>query len=575
MLVRRLAVAVALAVSSSGSVVAEEPTLLLPAESVVNWTAPPYWSPPEAVAREKSTDVGALGTMAIEAVPTGPLPFFGITPCRLVDTRPPNGFTGAYGPPILAANATRDFDLNSVPHCPGVPVSAQAYSLNVTVTETTGPGDVRLWPTGSPPLVPVSTQNWAAANVTIANAAVVPAGTNGSITVLVAGSATHLIIDINGYYAPQTVVNSVNGLSGAVTLSPGSNVSIQTVGGPLFISAPNLWSLSGNSTSPGNFLGTTNLQPLEFRVNGQRAFRIEPAWNIVAGANVNAITAGVVGGTIGGGGNTDFPNIVSDNFGTVSGGTNNRAGDGAGTTADAFGATIAGGLHNIASRSRSVVSGGISNHATGTDSTISGGNTNTASGQGAIVPGGSANTAQGDFSFAAGRGANAVHQGAFIWADSTGAAVASTNTNQFVVRAGGGIWFGTNSSVSIPAGRFINTSTGAHLTTTGVWTNNSDRAAKENLQPVDGNDLLTRLVSLPVLTWSYKSDKGSIRHIGPMAQDFAAAFRVGNDDRSIGTVDAEGVALAAIQALYEMVKEKEGEIEALKVRLSKLETRVD
>jgi hypothetical protein len=238
MFARRLSVA-ALALFSFGSAAAQEPTRLLPSEPVPNWTAPPYWSPPSAAALEKLKESGVLEPMAVEAVPTGPLPFFGITPCRLVDTRPSQGFTGAYGPPILAANATRDFDLNSAPHCPGVPANAEAYSLNVTLTETAGPGDVRLWPTGTPPLN-VSTQNWAAANVTIANAAIVPAGTNGSITVQVAGSNTHIIIDINGYYAPVGIVNTINGLFGAVTLSAGSNVAITPSGNTLTIAAPNV-----------------------------------------------------------------------------------------------------------------------------------------------------------------------------------------------------------------------------------------------------------------------------------------------------------------------------------------------
>jgi hypothetical protein len=160
---------------------------------IPNWAAPATWSAPRP--SEGLTTMGAV---------TSPLPFIGITPCRLVDTRPSQGFTGAYGPPILVANATRDFDLNSAPQCPSVPASAQAYSLNITVTETAGPGDIRIWPTGTAPLN-VSTQNWAAANVTIANAAIVPAGTNGSVTVQIAGSNTHLIIDVNGYYAPAGV----------------------------------------------------------------------------------------------------------------------------------------------------------------------------------------------------------------------------------------------------------------------------------------------------------------------------------------------------------------------------------
>lgn len=197
-----------------------------PSDPVPNWAAPPYWTPPRAIELEKLKESGVLSPETVETVPTGPLPFFGIQPCRIVDTRPSSGFTGAYGPPAMAANASRDFDLNSAPHCPGIPVNAEAYSINVTVTETTGLGDIRLWPTGSPPAIPVSTQNWPTAGLSLANAAVVPAGTGGSITAYVAGSSTHLIIDINGYYAPISIVNTVNGLSGAVTLAAGTNISI-------------------------------------------------------------------------------------------------------------------------------------------------------------------------------------------------------------------------------------------------------------------------------------------------------------------------------------------------------------
>ncbi len=63
-------------------------------------------------------------------------------------------------------------------------------------------------------------------------------------------------------------------------------------------------------------------------------------------------------------------------------------------------------------------------------------------------------------------------------------------------------------------------------------------------------------------TWSYKSQDPSIRHIGPMAQDFAEAFQVGEDSKHITTVDADGVALAAIQGLNEIVKERNMQLEA-------------
>ena len=101
----------------------------------------------------------------------------------------------------------------------------------------------------------------------------------------------------------------------------------------------------------------------------------------------------------------------------------------------------------------------------------------------------------------------------------------------------------------------------------------SDCNAKENFAPVDRHDILARLATIPVETWNYKSQSLTIRHIGPMAQDFAAAFDVGEDNKHINMVDAFGVALASIQALYEMVQKKDAKISALEQRLKELQSR--
>ena len=74
-----------------------------------------------------------------------------------------------------------------------------------------------------------------------------------------------------------------------------------------------------------------------------------------------------------------------------------------------------------------------------------------------------------------------------------------------------------------------------------------------------------------VETWSYKSQDPSIRHMDPMAQDFYAAFGLSADETHISTVDADGVALAAIQGLYQIVKEQEAQIGELEARLAELE----
>ena len=78
--------------------------------------------------------------------------------------------------------------------------------------------------------------------------------------------------------------------------------------------------------------------------------------------------------------------------------------------------------------------------------------------------------------------------------------------------------------------------------------------------------VLDELASLPISTWRYKWDAPDIRHLGPMAQDFAAAFGLGEDERVIDTIDADGVNMAATQALYRRVRALEARVAALEKR---------
>ncbi|HSU32121.1 MAG TPA: hypothetical protein VLJ11_12885 [Bryobacteraceae bacterium] len=126
---------------------------------------------------------------------TGALQLHPVSPCRVVDTRG-YGFSGAFGPPSLAAGATRSF---TIPGSCGIPPNAKAYALNMTVVPTGFLGYLTTWPTGQPQPY-VSTLNSYTGTV-LANAALVPAGTDGAISVFVTDN-TDLIIDINGYFAP-------------------------------------------------------------------------------------------------------------------------------------------------------------------------------------------------------------------------------------------------------------------------------------------------------------------------------------------------------------------------------------
>jgi hypothetical protein len=95
----------------------------------------------------------------------------------------------------------------------------------------------------------------------------------------------------------------------------------------------------------------------------------------------------------------------------------------------------------------------------------------------------------------------------------------------------------------------------------------SDRALKANFGSVDPTDMLRRVRELPLAAWNDARDDPGVRHIGPVAQDFAALFRVGADERHIHPLDGQGVALAAIQGLTR-------EIEALQTEQIRLSARI-
>jgi trimeric autotransporter adhesin len=122
----------------------------------------------------------------------------------------------------------------------------------------------------------------------------------------------------------------------------------------------------------------------------------------------------------------------------------------------------------------------------------------------------------------------------------------------------------------------------ANITTNGtfnglIFNPTCDRAAKEQFTAVEPRQVLEKVAALPLSEWSYKADTPT-RHLGPMAQDFHAAFGLGTDDKHIATVDADGVALAAIQGLNQKLEEqlraKDTELKALKQRLDALEQRL-
>ena len=133
------------------------------------------------------------------------------------------------------------------------------------------------------------------------------------------------------------------------------------------------------------------------------------------------------------------------------------------------------------------------------------------------------------------------------------------------MRAMGGFFFVTGGTT--PA-----TYSGATLPGgAGAWSAFSDRAGKDNIRQVNAREVLRKVAVLPIATWNWKSQDQSIRHMGPMAQDFHAAFGLGETPKGISTVDADGVALAAIQGLHQMMQQKDTKLHSQDSKISAME----
>ena len=250
----------------------------------------------------------------------------------------------------------------------------------------------------------------------------------------------------------------------------------------------------------------------------------------VGGGNSNSAAAS---GAVIGGGDTNS-NFATD--AVLGGGTTNHIAQ------TASYAVLAGGTNNTLSGEGGYIAAGGYNTLSGEGAVIDGGFNSTASGTFATIPGGYVNSAAGTYSFAAGARASAAQTGTFVWSDGSDGdtILTSSRAYQFLARASGGVTFWTNAGSTV----------GAQLAPgSGTWASASDRNLKTDVARIDDDAVLDKVAALPIERWSYKSERG-VRHVGPMAQDFYAAFRVGEDDKHITSIDEDGVALAAIKALH-------------------------
>ena len=183
-------------------------------------------------------------------------------------------------------------------------------------------------------------------------------------------------------------------------------------------------------------------------------------------------------------------------------------------------------------------------------------------------------TAMGEFTTASGTSSTAMgafastndQRGSFVYGDASTiplgfSLVQATAPNQFVVRAAGGTIF--YSSPDLSSG--VSLAPGA-----GAWASVSDVRRKENFREVDGESVLGRIARMPVREWNYRTQAASVRHLGPTAQDFRAAFGLGESDTTITTTDIDGINLLAVQALERRTREQAREIETLRAELAAL-----
>lgn len=329
-------------------------------------------------------------------------------------------------------------------------------------------------------------------------------------------------------------------------------------------------------------------------------------------------------------------------FATVLGGSGNSATHehatvvgGLRSTASGVRSIVAGGQFNRSEGGTSIVAGGYFNHAASSGAAVVGGESNCAGGLNSFAGGRSAHVrpatgTTGNCGQGVDSGDANGDEGTFNWADSsTFSAFASTGPNQFLVRADGGVLLNTTSRVSnnddlvlkaralsgdadadlrmvtrnnksaliflrdldgaitvqlpnLTAGtdRLVvggGAGGNATLSNGGTWTNASSRAFKTGFAAIDPLDVLNRVANLPISRWVYTgSEEGT--HMGPMAEDFKAAFDLAGNGKSIATVDADGVALAAIQGLNQKLESENAalraESAALRQRLDAIEARL-
>jgi hypothetical protein len=270
-------------------------------------------------------------------------------------------------------------------------------------------------------------------------------------------------------------------------------------------------------------------------------------------------------------------NWASGNYSAICGGFLNQArgdncavGGGYSNLAGNWECTVGGGYLNTANGFQSTVSGGYQNTANGHRSSSGGGMYNAANGDYSVVPGG-----QGDSTTSAAHHSMAFGRAVYVDTPYRVAFFDGTNSGRLGInrddRDSGGIAY------PIHVGTDLTNGNGAYLTNGGAWMGGSSRSFKEHFRPLDAEELLSKIRSLPVESWQFRNTNE--RHIGPVSEDFVGAFDVGvirddgsRDNKYLCPGDVAGVALAGVKELIEENQELKKAVEELKQRIADLES---
>jgi hypothetical protein len=516
---------------------AQQPRPLSP--PLKNWAAPLYWAPTPAEFEQQRVFQSIGQRIAHPDVPSsaiaqasntfafpGPMTFIAMTPCRVMDTRSSQPFTGPFGPPSLPAYGTARQVPMSSSSC-NIPVNAGAYSLNVTVVPQGPLSFLTVWPAGQP-YPTVSTLNDPVSGGVIANAAIVVAGSFGDIQ-MVAGNPTDVIIDINGYYAAPTD-GSRNTPIGIGALQ--NNIGNENT-------ATGFDALQSNTVGDGN------------TANGVFAL-----FSNTSGGNNTASGVQALGGNTTGGQNTAVGALALSANTT---GTGNTA---SGYSALYFNTTGAG---NTASGTGALQSNttGIENVASGAQALQSNttGNNNIAIGH------------QAAYNVSAGN-SNNIHIG------NLGLAGDGAAANSGVIRIGTA---GTQTSFFMAGVSGVPTGLGGPVPVLidangQLGTMSSSQRFKEDIQ--DMGDSSSGLMRLRPVTFRYKepyTDGSKPIDYGLIAEEVAdvypdlVAYSPSGEVQTVQYQKVNAMLLNEVQKQHQQIQEQQEEMSELKARLAKLE----